>query len=221
MRKTLLALLLVALASGLHAQVIQNDVSKAEFDTIQFVCPTFQSGFVFFKDGSRENGAVNIDALFQKVVFISEGGEKKTLSNNDSVDRVIIGKRMFFYRMGKFIELVDTDGEKGLGKVNTISLIEDQKKGAFGMVSETTSIKQVGSLYNEGQFYDMKDFQRINYIQKFMPYLFDNGKFSRVTKKSFIKAYSDRKKEIEAYLDANNVDFESYEDVEKLYNSIK
>ncbi|MBQ0024533.1 MAG: hypothetical protein KBT00_02245 [Bacteroidales bacterium] len=217
---TVLSILLALSSLSCFGQSVQKNLTKAEFDSVKYFCPDFEAGIVVFNDGAKENGAVNIDAMDQKVMFVSDDGQKKVLTNNNSVDRVIIGRRVFYFRGGKFIELVDFNGEAGLGKSLTVTLIESQTKGAYGYVSQTTSIKQVSSIYDgSGQYYDTNERDMINVIIKNVPYIFRDGKFTRASKKLMLKSFPDKKQAIGEYLEASSVDFENYEQVEKLYNT--
>lgn len=210
----------VSVASS-FAQVSMQTVKKTQFDTLHFAVPDYRSGIVFFNDGSRNPGALNIDAVRQMVMFIDPDGREQELVNNDQVDRVTIEKRVFYHRNGQYIELVDiNDNSVGLGRCKTMTIVEEQQKGAYGMVSQTTSIKTIGSVYKDGQYYNLSDNAEIPFIEKVVPYIFRDGKFVRASKKVLEKAFPDKKAQISSYLSENRVDFDNFSQVESLYKAI-
>jgi hypothetical protein len=205
-----------------YGQITQLTVKKAEFDSIHFAVPAFQPGLVVFNDGGRTPGAINIDCVRQMVMFIDTEGKMQDLVDNDKVARIAIGKKVFYHFGTDFVELVEVNEDMvGLGRMKTISVIDEQKKGAYGYVSQTTNITTIGSVYTGGQFYELKDNEEVPIIQKFIPYIYRDERFTRASKKAFEKAFPAKKAEIAEYLKSNKVDFENYSQVEALFNAIK
>lgn len=222
MKRIFLFGLFILMSLNSFGQITRLTVKKAEFDTLHFASPAFQPGLVVFNDGARTPGALNIDCVRQMVMFIDTDGKIQELVDNDKVARIAIGKRVFYRYGADYVELVNvTEDMVGLGRLKTINIIDEEKTGAYGYVSQTTNITTFGSVYTGGQFYELKEDQEVPLIQKFIPYIYRNERFTRASKKAIEKAFPEKKAEIAEYLKANKVDFENYSQVEALFNAIK
>ncbi len=228
MKKICLSLILLLGIAPLFAQnqgVIHHergeDLQQYLLDSVKFVVPEFQSGIITFQDGSYSRGPVNISTIEQRVYFIATNGEKQVLTNEDQVSRVSIKGRTFIKSKYGYVELLATEGDIALGAVRRVSFFETEKKGAYGMVSQTTSVTTIGSLQQNGTMYTLGIDQNTPFKYSVSPYLYKNSRIYLSNKKNFLKCFPDKKAEIEQYLKDNNVDFEKLEDVEALFNALK
>ena len=226
MKTRLLSLFLLFCCASVSAQnVIHHergeDLQQYLLDSVRFVMPDFQAGIVNFLDGSFSRGPVNISTIEQRIYFIATDGEKQVLTNEDQVSRVSIKGRTFIKSKYGYIELLETEGDVALGAVRRTSFFETEKKGAYGAISQTTSVTTIGSLHQEGKTFTLDTDQSTPFKYKVIPYLYKNSRVYLSNKKNFLKCFPDKKAVIELYLKENRVDFEKIEDVEGLFKALK
>ena len=226
-KKALYTLLILCLpAFALQAQDVVHhqrgeDLQQYLLDSVKFVVPEFQSGIITFHDGSYSRGPVNISTIEQRVYFVSTEGQYQVLTNEDQVSRVSIKGRTFIKSKYGYVELLDNSGDVALGAVRRTSFFETEKKGAYGMVSQTTSVTTIGSLQQNGNMYTLGVDQATPFKYKVIPYIYKNNRVFISNKKNFQKCFPDKKALIEQYLKDNSVDFEKLEDVRDLFEALK
>jgi hypothetical protein len=227
MKKNILTLILLLGATVLFAQeqnVIHHergeDLQQYLLDSIKFVIPEFESGIITFHDGNFSRGPVNISTIEQRVYFIGTDGKYQVLTNEDQVSRVSIKGRTFIKSKYGYIDLLKMSGDVALGAVRRVSFFETEKKGAYGMVSQTTSVTTIGTLQQGGQMYTLGVDQTTPFKYSVTPYLYKNSKVYLSNKKNFLKCFPDKKEAIEQYLKDHNVDFERLHDVTGLFDAI-
>lgn len=216
------AILLPAVGYGQNIRHATNDeLSHYILDSVKYVSKDFLPGVVTFVDGSSSRGALNIATINQKVLFVDTDGKIKELVNNDQVSRVTIGRRSFVRNRDFYVEIIELAGDVAIGMLHRVSIFETQKQGAYGKVSETTSIKTITCVQDAGMTYDFESTLTTPVLYRQVPYLYRNNQFLIPTKKAFIKCFPDSKAEIEEYVKANKVDFEKYNDVKALFDAVK
>ena len=194
-----------------------EDLQQYLLDSVKFVVPEFQSGIITFTDGGFSRGPVNISTIEQRVYFVSPEGQYQVLANEDQVSRVSLKGRTFIKSKYGYVEILRTAGDVSLGAVRRTSFFETEKKGAYGMASQTTSVTTIGSLQANGTMYTLGVDQSTPFKYKIIPYLYKDGKVLISNKKNFQKCFPDKKAEIESYLKDHSVDFENIDDVTALY----
>lgn len=225
MKRILVALLLLTGCYGAFAQdVIKHqrgeDLQQYLLDSVKFVSKDYTSGFVKFRDGSHAMGPVNISTIEQRIYFINPEGEIQVLANEDQVSYVTFNKRTFIKSTYGYVELLTTSDKASLGAVRRVSFLESEKKGAFGMVSQTTSITTMNTYLEGGNMYTLSVNQNTPYKYKVIPYFYRNEKVLMSTKKNLIKCFPEKKAFIEGYLKEHPVDFENFEEVSQLFNAV-
>ena len=118
------------------------------------------------------------------------------------------------------MELLTTSDKASLGAVRRVSFLESEKKGAFGMVSQTTSITTMNTYLEGGNMYTLSVNQNTPYKYKVIPYFYRNEKVLMSTKKNLIKCFPEKKAFIEGYLKEHPVDFENFEEVSQLFDAV-
>ena len=223
----LIAFLTFVSGSGLRAQeqnVVHHergeDLQKYLLDSVKFVIPEFQSGIVTFHDGNFSRGPVNISTIEQRVYFINTEGVQQVLTNEDQVSRVSIKGRTFIKSKYGYMELLQMTGDAALGAVRRTSFYETEKKGAYGMVSQTSSVTTIGTLSLNGQLYTLGVDQTTPFNYKVIPYLYKNSRVYISNRKNFEKCFPDKKVLIERYLTNHSIDFENLDDVTGLFEAL-
>lgn len=198
-----------------------NAESQKMLDSVKYVLPEFAAGMVLFNNGEQSNGALNISTIDQKVHFIDPSGTILVLSNNEQVSRVFIKGRSFINSRYGYIEIYETAGDTFMGELRKVGFISEDKIGAFGSKSQTTSIQTINSVQTTGGY--MVDFEKQKnspYTYKKVPYLCRKGMFQTVTKKTLQKCFPDKKEAIEQYINENDINLNNVEDVRKLFKEL-
>lgn len=194
-----------------------NDESSKMLDSVKYVLPQFAAGTVIFNGNGYSNGAVNIHTPTQTVHFIDENGDIREIDNNGQVKIVIAKKRNFLNSSYGFIELYESAGEVSIGELRSVNIISEVKTGAYGSKSESTSIQSVGYVTDNGMKTDLNLNSRVPYIYRKVPYLIRKGAVLPANKKTFSKAFPQKKEYIEQYLKEHKVDFENVEQVREFF----
>ena len=134
--------------------------------------------------------------------------------------RVSIKGRTFIKSKYGYVEILQTDGDVSLGAVYRTSFFETEKKGAYGMASQTTSVTTIGTIQANGTMYTLGVDQSTPFKYKVIPYLYKDGKVYISNKKNFQKCFPDKKAFLEEYLTGHTVDFENLDDVRALYDAL-
>ena len=225
MKKLVAIALLLFVGSAAFSQTVSftspNAESQKMLDSVKYVLPEFTAGMVIFKNGEQSNGAINISTIDQKIHFIDPKGEILVITNNDDVSRVFAKGRTFLNSRYGYVELYETVGDIFMGEVRKVGFISEDKVGAFGSKSQTTSIQTINSVQTRGGY--MVDFEKQRnspYTYKKIPYVCRKGLFLTVSKKTLQKCFPDKKDIIEKYIQENDPNLSNVEDVRKMFKTI-
>lgn len=176
----------------------------------------FQSGKVIFKNGSNATGNLNYDIVRETFVF-RENNEILDLANPNSVAVVNINNRIFEHAKGDiFYERVNLDNDATLYIQWNNKLLSKGKKGAYGTVSQTTSIDNVSQITGPGGNVNLSDTSEYTYKNNNTYYLKQKGKYKRfISSDSFSKLYKGHEQEVKDYLKSENINLKILDDVKK------
>lgn len=212
----------VCLSSFSQEMLTKAEAIQRSFpDSVKYVLPAFDKGRIIYSNGEFSAGKFNIDSHCQKILFLDETGSVKQLDNDSDVSKIYIGNSVFYRTGGRFITFIGEYGDVYFMAAKVLEIKDREKKGAFGMTSETTNITQYGTMYSGGQIYDLEQFSQIKYSVRFYPYLNIGGRFYPMTKKKLMKTFPEKKDAIEEYFSKNVVDLGKQEDVNALIAFIK
>lgn len=186
-------------------------------DSLVYALPEFSSGILIYEDGSVSRGLMNICNIDQKIMFRNEEGKLAVLTENNKVTHASIGGKHFIHHQGMFFNVkhFDTDG---LALVHSLTIFNDVKEDAYGMVSETSSIYSYSGIYAGGQVFNLSSGTKYPYKYKITPYLYHNGKFLRITKRNLSKVFPDKKEEIREYFRSSGDSYDSYPQIADFVN---
>ena len=216
-----LMLICTAAFSQTVAFTSPNAESQKMLDSVKYVLPEFAAGMVIFNNGEQSNGALNINTIDQKVHFVDPSGTILVLSNNEQVSRVFRKGRSFINSRYGYIEVYETAGDTFMGELRRVGFISEDKVGAFGSKSQTTSIQTINSVQTSGGY--MVDFEKQKnspYTYKKIPYLCRKGMFQTVTKKTLQKCFPDKKEAIEQYLAEKDPNLNNVDEVRELFKAL-
>lgn len=202
----------VVVASG-------GDPTTKVVDSLQFILKNYSTGTVFFYNGDRNSALLNIGTLDQRVRFINESGDTLVVINEKNISAVIVSNRLFKKtNTGMYVEILDINKEVSLGIGRRLIFDQPKKIGAFGTASETSSVSTYSSIQDGiGNTYKLNQYINVPYRFYVYPYLYKDEKVYTPSKKTFIKLFPDKKREIEEYLKANKVNFEKMSDIRPLF----
>lgn len=225
MKKFVAIALLMFIGTSAFSQTVSftspNAESQRMLDSVKYVLPEFTAGMVIFKNGEQSNGAINISSIDQKIHFIDPKGEVLVITNNEEVSRVFAKGRTFLNSRYGYVELYETIGDIFMGEIRKVGFISEDKIGAFGSKSQTTSIQTINSVQTSGGY--MVDFEKQKnspYTYKKIPYVCRKGLFLNVTKKTLQKCFPEKKEVIEQYIKEKNPDLNHVEDVREMFKTI-
>ena len=189
MRYTLTVLILILGLSVLGAQEKQT----------RYLFPEFTDSYIYYKDGRVFQVPTNYDLFENKFVFIDKDNEKKEFSDPNMIVSVKADNRTFIPISGnEAAEVMQTEPRILVQYIGNKRIKKDLTFGGkTGEYDKNTVLINI-----DYQFYVEKD-KRLK-------------QFS--TKKQFLKLFSKQKKELKKYIDENNVDFGSIDQVVKLCN---
>ncbi len=225
MRKYIAIALLLFIGTAAFAQTVSftspNAESQKILDSVKYILPEFTAGMVIFKNGEQSNGAINISAIDQKVHFIDPKGEILVITNNDEVSRVFAKGRSFLNSRYGYVEIYETAGDIFMGEIRKVGFISEDKIGAFGSKSQTTSIQTVNSVQaNGGYMIDFEKQKNSPFTYKKIPYLCRKGVFQTVTKKTLQKCFPHKKEIIEQYIQEKDPNLNNVGDVREMFKTI-
>ena len=215
----LFSLVALFMPLALFAQNRQLEFEATLPDSVKYYVPEFTTGSIVFTDGGFSTGKLNISVVDQTVRFVDKSGEILSLSNQDQVDRVVIGKYLFLRNGKEFAAVVRSADEASLVVTRRFVFERDKKKGAFGARSETTNISSVASASSEsGISFDLSTTSE--YRIDTVPYLYRKKRFYPITRKNLLKFFPDKKEAVSSYLDNHDVNLQKVEDVELLFQEV-
>ena len=225
MKKFVAIALLMFIGTSAFSQTVSftspNAESQRMLDSVKYILPEFTAGMVIFKNGEQSNGAINISSIDQKIHFIDPKGEVLVITNNEEVSRVFAKGRTFLNSRYGYVELYETIGDIFMGEVRKVGFISEDKVGAFGSKSQTTSIQTINSVQTSGGY--MVDFEKQRnspYTYKKIPYVCRKGLFLTVSKKTLQKCFPDKKDIIEQYIQEKNPNLSHVDDVREMFKTI-
>jgi hypothetical protein len=169
----------------------------------------FREATLIRKDGVENQTRVNLNLFTGDILFLSPANQVLVLAYPKDVDRIKIGSDLWLPVEDTFGEVINRIDEISLVKVKKTRITDTRRESGFGGMSSTTSTKAITqfSANNQGQValplgeYDFET--SVTYR------LFDGSRMIIADAKGFRKLFPAKKKEIKAYLKANDVDFKN------------
>lgn len=204
---------------SLHAQSLQGTFEKQLPDSVKYYLPEFLDGRIIYKDGQFSTGKFNISTLDQTLRYVDNDGNIMGIADNASVDRASIGGMLFLkYRTYYLAFTLEVDGIYLCASRRLV--FEDSKKGAFGLESSTTNIKEVKLVEGSGgKVFDLNG--NPAYTVRKYPYIYKNNVAYAPTKRLLLRFFKDKAGKINAYLENHKVNFNDFDQVYDLMSAIK
>lgn len=201
------------------AQSLQGTFEKELPDSVKYYVPEFENGRVIYKDGQFSTGKFNISTLDQTLRYIDADGKVMGISDNSSIDRVYIGRMMFIKHHNYFLAF-SLEVDDVYLCANRKLVFDDAKKGAYGMESSTTNIKEAKKIEGSGGvIYDLNG--KPSYTVRNYPFLYRKNVAYAPTKKLLMRFFKDKSERINEYLENHKVNFNDFDQVYDLLTAIK
>jgi hypothetical protein len=205
------------LFSNLALSQTQSDIT---FDPSFFLLPQFTDGQIKMKDGTLAGGKLNYNTVVDEMQFIGDKNEILSVADPSAVAQVVIGERKFYYLKNYFFELV-ADGNILLYSRIHVKRFEE-KVGAYGGSSSTSSITSVGSYSSDnGTYTKLNAGVKVSLQTEVIYYIAINGKYKLIlTRNDLLKLFPANKELIKQEMDTENIKFDSVDSFKKIIDWI-
>jgi hypothetical protein len=209
-----------SVAQDTKATVVVNtlDEQKGQITSRVFRYKEYASGRVIFKDNSSADAKFNFNQLAGKMLFINPKGDTMELANPETFKLIIVGIDTFYFFENKYLEKITHYPTINLAKNQSVKFIGKEKKGAYGTYSGVSASNSNTTFTNDDQITKNIAVDENNvYSYNNTYYLSDKfNNFSVANKKNFYKAFFVHEKEIKIFADAQAINFNKVEDLQKL-----
>lgn len=223
MKKVFLTLIsFIFFTQIIFAQNKECDINNNFTQNAQFFFNSFQEGTVVYKDNLKSEGLFNYNVVSDDIYFIDDN--KYFSLDRTNVKYVVICNYRFYFSNTKVYELVYSKNVQLVVQRTIDSEDLQNKKGAYG----ATSPNAVGI---DLQYADIVTMAEDNSFQVNLPEDNDKtinvnknfkiksgNKFYPATKRTLLKIYKENKKDIEIFLDNNQLKFNTKEDLIEILN---
>jgi hypothetical protein len=177
----------------------------------RYLYPQFITGEVFLKSGSSSSAELNFDMLLGEISFL-KGLDTMIINRKGDIDIITVEQDTFIYR-DAYYKIIHSGRLKVCAK-DQIKLIEIVKQGAFGTSNRSSAGESYGSMSINKDFIYLVTTDDMVFRRDVGFYILtSNNEIVSFRKKKVIDLYLNKKAEIEKYLKANKVNFESQTDV--------
>ena len=173
----------------------------------------FTDGTVVLKNRSVVKTKFNLDIFHDKFLYM-DGDQVMEMTDFSNVSTVLIGDRTFIPQGNALYEVIELDPENNLlvkwhRKNNPMG-----KKGAYDQSAHASSTQSLDPNYYSPSVTKEAAKDQMRTVSENKYGMLSNGKFRTFTdKRSFLKLFPDRKKELETFINEQHVLFTDIDDV--------
>ena len=124
-------------------------------DDVFYLLPEFKEGIVYFRGQSPAQGMLNICAADNTLRFIDNSGQELEAESTDNIVMVQIGQVYFLHNSDGFFRKYPVTANMGVAYQRSIRILRGAKRGAYGVVDQTSSIRQYSFIQAEGGTYKL------------------------------------------------------------------
>lgn len=215
-----LSLILISLFASLIPISAQTD-SLANMPNM--VLPTFTKAIVKMKTGTSYHAVMNYEMSDQEMIVLRKG-QYFVLNDQKMVDTITIGNRIFVPIENSFYELL-VQGPADLLVKHQGTLESEGSTLAYGAKSTAAGITHITTIYGKEGAIDLKVPENFKFKDASQTWIRKDAtmiKFSN--KKQLMKIFADSEKDLNLFIDSNNIDFKKTGDLVKLvsyYNKLQ
>lgn len=200
LRAIVFALLLLAASAMAQEKKAPNGISAE----VYYLMPQFSEGTVYLRGQRPLQGKMNICAVDNTLRFIGPDGEELSATEDGDIVKVRIDSVMFLRDHDIFYRLYPLSSEMGVALQREVRIFWDAKEGAYGSVSQTSSIQQYGIIHSDGSTHALSGLKEYPYSVSEIPSIYKEGAIYPITRKNLRKLFPAHKDEIDAWFKAGN-----------------
>lgn len=185
---------------------------------VRFAFPHFINGFAELRNGTISTYKFNYNYLLDEMQFITLSGDTLAIADPATLKVVKIDSSIFYYNKG-YIKVLRNNEQYILGVRRGIIQVANKQEGGYNTYSGTYATTTYGSMISGNKAYTLevkKDALFIPVTNYFLGDAF--GNFEKVSKKSFIKMFGEKKKGMHEFIKTNNINFIREEEIIKLFD---
>jgi hypothetical protein len=182
--------------------------------------PKFVAADIGFKDGSTSRSLLNYNYLYGEMQFIAQKGDTLSIDNSSAINIIKINNDTFYFDK-EFVQVIAAANDLKLGEKQFIKLLDIKRAGAYGLPT-MNSVSSYSSYSGNNQTIAItaKEFTTLEQDADY--FLGDKyNRFVKMNNKSILKMFSKKSKEVEKYLNENNINYNKREDVLKLFSFLQ
>ena len=213
MKRLLTAFLLLASLTGARAQM---NSGKGVPDDVYYMLPSFSQGRVYIRGQGPAQGKLNICAVDNTLRFIDNDGQEMIAGANNDIVKVTIDTVTFIRHQDAFLRVHPVTDDSGIAVRKSVRIIRDAKQGGYGGTSQTSSIKEYGTLYTEGVAIELNTNKQYPYKISEEFFVYSGDSILLPTKNNLKKLFPEKKDEVEAWFKSNRSFPDKLEDASAL-----
>lgn len=209
-------LFIMCFIPGLYAQnqtvIVKNGVivEGNHFRNNFYFLPKFGEGDIKLKDGSVLHSILNINVYKHVVNAIINTDDTIAVDIEPNIEYVTISGNIFRKLNRAYYQLLATDGKVFLALRKDLRITSANKTGAYGSSGETASITSINTLgINEHTAALSGNISYRYSYSETLSLMTSRGVVYYFNKKNFLKLFSLKQAELEAYINENKTDFQN------------
>jgi len=178
--------------------------------------PQFVYGKVYILNGHIADAKLNYNRILEEVQFIDHRGDTLSLADESTIRLITMNQDSFYFDDG-YLELIQDYSVVKMAIRERIRLADKQKIGAYGQPNTTTSIETTGGYLDSYKRYNVVANENLVLQWEKSYYLSaKKGHYFMANKKNVLKEFGDHRKELQNFLDKNDLNFRKEEDIRNL-----
>ena len=171
---------------------------------VYYLMPSFGQGTVYLRGQAPAQGRMNICAVDNTLHFIDKNGTELEAGPDIEILKVRIDSVVFIRHQNIFYRLFPFNDEMGVALQREVRVFHDVKRGAYGTVSQTTSVQEIGYIYADGTTHNLDAEKPLPYATSDLFFIYRDGSVFPFTRKGLRKVFPDKKDEIDAWFKAGH-----------------
>lgn len=162
-----------------------------------YLLPEFADGTVYLKGQSPAQGRMNICAADNTLRYIDGSGKELSAGTADNIVMVQIGDAAFIYGNDGFYRKYPVTPKTGVAYQRNVHIYSGAKRGAYGTIDQTSSIRQYSSVSDGAETYDLSTEVPYEVNEKIA--IYTGNTVIPLTRKNLKKIFPSKADEIKAW----------------------
>lgn len=192
-------LILAALLLVSSAALAQDKTGKGVPEDVFYLMPSFGEGMVYFASQPPAQGKLNICAVDNSLRFLDHTGKELEAPADAEIVRVRIDTVVFLRSQGIFYRQYPVISGAGVGLRRDVTILRDVKQSAYGTTSQTSAIREYGTIYADGVSSNLNKDKEYPYRSHDSLFLYKGDDVFPFNKRNLKRLFPSRKDDIDAY----------------------